>query len=978
MKIKMTILLAAVFMAVFIGEPSRAQLSALETEHLRLIYFETITSYLAPHAARCFENSFKFHRRLWNYETDEKITVFMVDFTDYGNAGAKNVPENMIIVDIAPFSYAYETIPANERINTIMNHELVHIAAMDRAAGRDNFFRQVFRGKVSPTTEHPLTIVYDYLATPRRSAPRWFHEGIAVFMETWMSGGFGRVLGSYDEMVFRTMVRDSARFYDPIGLESEGTAVDFHVGVNSYLYGARFFSYLAYNYGPEKLIEWVSRTDGSAAYFVGQFRKVYGTPLNDEWDRWIDWEGEFQQINLDSIRQYPVTDYRPLSMKGLGSLANAFCDGQRGKLYTAVNYPGTIAHIAAIDLESGNQEKITDMKGPALFFVSSLAYDSLSGSLFYTTDNYSWRDIVVVDVESGDKRVLLKDARIGDLTYNYKDSSLWGMRHSNGISTIVRMPFPYDKWHRIYSLPYGRDMYDINISSDGRLLSAALVKPNGWQSLVIAETENLLGGDTTFTELYDFGNSNPASFVFSPDGRYLFGSSYYTGVSNIFRYDLETDSMEAVSNCETGFFRPIPLSSDSLIVFSYTGKGFVPAKIAFEPLEDISAIRYLGQMVVDEHPLVKEWMAGSPSGIDLDSMTVFSGEYNALTSMRPVSLYPVVEGYRHYTAAGVRINFADPLAMHKLNLAVSITPSEGIPNDQRWHARATYSRMNWKARFKYNAADFYDLFGPTKTSRKGYSLGLSYHKSLAFDEPKMLELGAGVTGYGGLVKLPDYQNIVAPYDKFLSANISLSYSNQSTSLGAVDYEKGISCNLTTSSTYVSDKIHSLTHTEIDLGFPLFYHSSFWIRSSFGYSPGRKLNSFANFYFGGFGNNWIDYQYEKRYRYYYSFPGVELNAINGTNYGKVMLEWNLPPLRFRHIGGPALYCTWARLALFSTGIVTNMASDLYRREVGNLGGQLDFRFQLLSHLRLTFSIGYAASFEDRRKPDDEVMVSLKLL
>ncbi|UCD95345.1 MAG: hypothetical protein JSU69_04650 [Candidatus Zixiibacteriota bacterium] len=251
MKNCLVFIFAAILVFIAFVSTPRAQLHCLETENLRLIYFETLASYLAPHAARCFENSVGFHQNLWDYESCEKTTVFLTDFTDYGNAGAKNVPENLIMVDIAPFSYAYETVPVNERINTMMNHELVHIVAMDKASGGDGFFRTMLLGKISPTSQHPVTILYDYLSTPRRSAPRWYHEGIAVFLETWMAGGFGRALGAYDEMVFRTMVRDSARFYDPVGLEAEGTKVDFHVGVNSYLHGTRFFNYLAYHYGPE-------------------------------------------------------------------------------------------------------------------------------------------------------------------------------------------------------------------------------------------------------------------------------------------------------------------------------------------------------------------------------------------------------------------------------------------------------------------------------------------------------------------------------------------------------------------------------------------------------------------------------------------------------------------------------------------------------------------------------------------------------
>jgi hypothetical protein len=47
-------------------------------------------------------------------------------------------------------------------------------------------------------------------------------------------------------------------------------------------------------------------------------------------------------------------------------------------------------------------------------------------------------------------------------------------------------------------------------------------------------------------------------------------------VSNIFRYEVANGDVKAVSNAETGLFRPIPLADGRLIVFSYTGQGFTP------------------------------------------------------------------------------------------------------------------------------------------------------------------------------------------------------------------------------------------------------------------------------------------------------------------------------------------------------------------------------------------------------------------
>ena len=82
--------------------------------------------------------------------------------------------------------------------------------------------------------------------------------------------------------------------------------------------------------------------------------------------------------------------------------------------------------------------------------------------------------------------------------------------------------------------------------------------------------------------------------MYSPDGRFLYGSSYYTGASNLFRYNFETKKMDVISNAETGLFRPLPLADGSLIAFEYTSKGFVPARVPTQSLEDVSAVKYFG------------------------------------------------------------------------------------------------------------------------------------------------------------------------------------------------------------------------------------------------------------------------------------------------------------------------------------------------------------------------------------------------
>jgi hypothetical protein len=959
--------------------PAQAQFQSLQTEFLRVVYYDPGVSYLAPHLARSFENSLRFHRRLFDYTPTQEVTVFMQDFRDIGYGGAETIPWNMVEIGVEPFNYTYETVTANERLNWMMNHELAHVVAMDKAAGSDNFYRSLFFGKVYPTAENPLSMFYSFLTSPRRFSPRWYLEGIAVFLETWMAGGLGRALSGYDEMVFRTMVRDSSYFYDVIGLESEGTTIDFQVGANSYLYGTRFMSYLAHQYGPEKLIKWVSRARGSKRYFAAQFKNVYGAALDDEWSKWIAFERQWQRANLDSIRLNPTTAYRPISRRTLGSISRTFYDATARKLYAAVRYPGQVTHLAAIDIDNGKVERIRDLKGGALYYVSSLAYERSTQNLFYTTDNNGWRDLNVVNLKTGESQRLMKDGRTGDLAFNQADKSIWGVRHYLGLTTLVKIPPPYHEWKQVYTCPYGVDIFDIDVSPDGAMLTAAMAEASGRQKLIKMDIEKLSNGETSHEVLYDFDTSSPESFVFSPDGKQLFGSSYYSGVSNIFRYDFAAKEMVAVTNAETGFFRPSFFSGDSLIVLNYTGRGFQPVMIANQVQEQVSATNFLGQAIVEKHPIVKTWNAGSPAAIDIDSLTTSTGAYSPFKNIRLTSIYPIVEGYKDFPAYGLRFNFMDRIGFSRVDLTASYTPNQPVPEDERVHLGLNFYHWQWRLSATYNGADFYDLFGPTKTSRKGYSLGLQYRKNLLYDEPKTLDFNVNVTGYGGLEKLPDFQNVNATFEELLSARAALNYQFFDKSLGAVEEEKGVKWQLVSQNNYVNGEVFPRLYTNFDYGVLLpWNHSSVWLRNSLGYSFGDRRNPFANFFFGGFGNNWVDHLSVQRYREYYSFPGVELNDIGGKNYGKATLEWDLPPLRFRRVGFPDLYFRWARLALFSSGIVANFDRRELRRAVMSLGGQMDFNLVLFSNLTSTFSLGYAVAVEKDRSPAREFMISLKPL
>ena len=92
----------------------------------------------------------------------------------------------------------------------------------------------------------------------------------------------------------------------------------------------------------------------------------------------------------------------------------------------------------------------------------------------------------------------------------------------------------------------------------------------------------------------------------------------------------------------------------------------------------------------------------------------------------------------------------------------------------------------------------------------------------------------------------------------------------------------------------------------------------------------------------------------------------------------MIEWNLPPLRFRGAGSPGLFVSWARTSLFAGGLFTEIDDDDLGRELQNAGIQIDLRMTALSRLEMTLSVGYAVAFEGGVDEKDEFMASLKIL
>ena len=156
------------------------------------------------------------------------------------------------------------------------------------------------------------------------------------------------------------------------------------------------------------------------------------------------------------------------------------------------------------------------------------------------------------------------------------------------------------------------------------------------------------------------------------------------------------------------------------------------------------------------------------------------------------------------------------------------------------------------------------------------------------------------------------------------------------------------------------------------------NSSIWSWTAGGIANGANNPTLANFYFGSFGNNYVDDKSIKRYREPQSLPGFDIDQVSALHFVKELVELNAPPIFFENAGTPGLYLNWLRASVFGAGLWTEPQNPSLRKTYSSVGAQADLRFNVLHWYNMTLSVGYGAGFLSSHKAGTEWMVSLKIM
>ena len=525
-----------------------------------------------------------------------------------------------------------------------------------------------------------------------------------------------------------------------------------------------------------------------------------------------------------------------------------------------------------------------------------------------------------LDLKSGHTKMLLKDARIGDLVFDKSDRSLWGLRHLNGYVTLVRIPEPYEAWNQIHTFPFGEVPFDLDISPDGKLLSASVGEVNGDQMVRVFRIEDLLAGGITPVSEFNFGQTVPEGFVFSPDGKYLYGSDYYTGVSNIFRYEIATGKTEAVSNAVTGYFRPIPQADGSLIVFEYTGQGFTPVVIDPKPLDNLGTIKFLGTEVVNKHPELKDYAVGSSADIPLEVDDHQGRQIRVRRSCRTRCHLSGDHGLQGPCRIRLACDLRGPARLRAVSRHARLLARRRSADAPKPCTPISNTRRR-------NGISAIGTTTPISTTCSGRSIAASeampcmvgYKHPWIYDPPRQLDFTADLAYYTSLDQLPGLPERPGRRSTATSSPptpVSNTSTPRSRSAPSITKKAGAGISICLRTMRRTKCFRRRVPASTSAMRCSGTHSSLWLYSAAGAAGGNHLNPLTFFYFGSFRNNFVDNGEVKRYREYDSFPGFDIDEIAARNFVKSVGEWNLPPIRFSDVGTPSLFLSSLRPALFA--------------------------------------------------------------
>ncbi|CAN5807238.1 hypothetical protein BH23GEM9_BH23GEM9_25200 [soil metagenome] len=657
--------------------PADAVWRTLESSHFR-VTFEPGLEHLATRAAATAERAHAALSTLVAAAPRGVIDIVIADNVDFSNGYATPFPANRVVIYAKPPVDVLELQYMSDWIDLVVIHELAHIFHLDVTSGFGRVLRAVF-GRV------PLP----WPLFPAAFTPTWSIEGLAVGIESALTD-FGRVHGSYHEMVVRTAAL--AGELDDIDRLTSATPT-WPGPTRVYIYGSLFMDYLAREYGPDVTARIVQATADALIppplWFGRVGQRVLGVSFRHAYEAWQQ-QLKVQYAELAAtLTAQGLTTGVPMTTHRAFALYPRFSPDGAAIAYAANDRRGT-PRTRVIDSATGyelwsrrrNDLAAVSWLDDAAVITSDLDYVDRFRifSDLYTVDRSGARRLTRsarlqdVDVTAGGTRAVAVENGIGTNRLVLMDTGSGAIRPINGFDPAVHWALP-------------------RFSPDGARLAVGRWRAGGFYDVVVMDT---LG--RTLIQVTDEPGVSAAP-AWSPDGHWLLFWSDRSGIPNLYAAEIGQMGGDAaggvvmtaplrprlrqVTSVLTGAFFPDVSPDGSAIVYAaYHQDGFRIERMAFDTASwrapmparhgDIATGRGEHVHATATTPLMNSVRAAAAAA---DTTWTEPERYRPLRYLRPYGWMPAIDaGSRVGDFFGVWTYGSDLVGRHDWEAGVSFAP----------------------------------------------------------------------------------------------------------------------------------------------------------------------------------------------------------------------------------------------------------------------------------------------------------------
>ena len=594
----------------------------IETEHF-FVHYHDGAERTAKTVSKIAEEVYAPITSLYQHTPDQKVSFIIRDHDDISN-GAAYFYDNKIEL-YAP-SMDFDFRGTHNWLRNVVTHEFTHIVQIQTSMKFGRRVPSIYLQWLGYESERRPDVLYGYpniiMSYPLSGfvIPAWFAEGVAQFNRKELRYDFW---DSHRDMILRSYALSGTMLtWQEMGVFGKNSLGN----ESSYNAGFAFVSYIARTYGDEKLNE-ISRAlatlprltiDGAIERALGK----EGEQVYNEWRQQLqrDYAARVAPIRSELNEGHPLVFVEdasegssiyhenevvlnhpleravaPERLQGCNMVETGFAnlyprfspDGSK-LAYVSTKNADYFSQSALYVIEFGKPNREKRIKTGVR---TGMCWSPDGSRLYYarsTRENPHWSyqfDLYVYDLSTEEETRLTNGRRAITPAVSPDGKTLACVVNADGSSNIALMNIDGSNFRIITSYKKGEQVYNPLWSPDGsHILFDYSVKDGRDIAWVRPD-----GSDVQFLIT---GSDDSRTGTFTPDGSHILFSSDRTGIFNLYNYDVQSRTIEQVSNVLGGAFMPAVNPKGEIIYAAYTSSGYklyemgaaIPVKTASEYL----------------------------------------------------------------------------------------------------------------------------------------------------------------------------------------------------------------------------------------------------------------------------------------------------------------------------------------------------------------------------------------------------------